>query len=53
MTWRCSARRSAGTRGVIGAAAMVTDELFAPRRLAKWLDAGAPAGPDLVAAAHA
>ena len=41
-----------GHAGVIGAAALVTDELFAPRRLAKWLDAGAPAGPDLVAAAH-
>jgi glucokinase-like ROK family protein len=28
--------------GVVGAAAMVTDELFAPRRLVKWLAAGAP-----------
>jgi predicted NBD/HSP70 family sugar kinase len=30
--------------GVIGAASMVTDELFAPRQLALWLDAGTPAG---------
>jgi len=42
-----------GHVGVIGAAAMVTDELFAPRRLAKWLDAGTPAVPSFVAAAHA
>jgi len=28
--------------GVIGAAAMVTDELFAPNRLVHWLAAGAP-----------
>jgi glucokinase-like ROK family protein len=43
----------AGHAGVIGAAAMVTDEIFAPRRLAKWLDAGSPAVPSFVAAAHA
>jgi glucokinase-like ROK family protein len=43
----------AGHAGVIGAAAMVTDEIFAPRRLAKWLDAGTPAVPSFVAAAHA
>jgi predicted NBD/HSP70 family sugar kinase len=42
-----------GHAGVIGAAAMVTDEIFAPRRLAKWLDAGTPAVPSFVAAAHA
>ena len=28
--------------GVIGAAAMVTDELFGPSRLVHWLAAGAP-----------
>jgi hypothetical protein len=28
--------------GVIGAAAIVTDELFAPIRLVHWLAAGAP-----------
>jgi glucokinase-like ROK family protein len=30
--------------GVIGTAAMVADQLFAPRWLARWLDAGTPAG---------
>lgn len=33
-----------GLGGVIGAATMVTDELFAPQRLAQWLDAGTPVG---------
>ena len=34
-----------GQEGVIGAAAMVTNELFAPRRTSPhWLDAGAPVG---------
>ena len=32
-----------GIGGVVGAAAMVTDELFAPQRLAEWLEAGTPA----------
>jgi glucokinase-like ROK family protein len=47
-------KRSAlgGLAGSIGAAAMVTDEIFAPNRLAEWLDAGAPA-PELAAAAQA
>jgi predicted NBD/HSP70 family sugar kinase len=35
--------------GVVGAASMVVDELFAPRTLAAWLDVGHPAGrPQLV-----
>jgi glucokinase-like ROK family protein len=42
-----------GLGGVIGAAAMVTDELFAARRLAQWLDAGTPAGRIAFAAAYA
>ena len=29
---------------MIGAAAMVTNELFAPEYLARWLDAGTPVG---------
>ena len=33
-----------GQEGVIGAAAMVTNELFAPAYLAHWLDAGTPVG---------
>jgi predicted NBD/HSP70 family sugar kinase len=33
-----------GLGGVIGCAAMVTGELFAPRTLARWLDAGTPVG---------
>ena len=33
-----------GLGGVIGAAVMVTDELFAPQRLRHWLDAGTPVG---------
>nr|WP_132876701.1 ROK family protein [Tamaricihabitans halophyticus] len=37
--------------GLIGAAYMVIDELFAPRHFARWLPAGSPAGmPDLVEA---
>jgi predicted NBD/HSP70 family sugar kinase len=34
-----------GLGGVIGAAAMVTDELFAPAQLAQWIDAGTPRAP--------
>ncbi|MBO0805511.1 MAG: ROK family protein [Nocardiopsaceae bacterium] len=30
--------------GLLGAASMVTEELFAPARLARWLDRGSPAG---------
>jgi glucokinase-like ROK family protein len=33
-----------GQEGVIGAAAMVTNELFAPDYLSRWLDAGTPVG---------
>jgi glucokinase-like ROK family protein len=33
-----------GLAGVVGAATMVTDELFAPQRLGQWLAAGAPGG---------
>jgi predicted NBD/HSP70 family sugar kinase len=40
-----------GQEGVIGAAAMVTNELFAPDFLARWLDAGNPVGQ--AHAAHA
>ncbi|MBK1788059.1 ROK family protein [Prauserella sp. ASG 168] len=37
------------TAGVVGAAFMVIDELFAPERLAHWVVAGSPAGaPELV-----
>jgi glucokinase-like ROK family protein len=32
------------TGGVIGAASMVADELFAPRALARWLEVGHPSG---------
>jgi predicted NBD/HSP70 family sugar kinase len=40
------------TAGVIGAASMVVDELFARDRLARWLEAGHPGGrPELAAAA--
>jgi hypothetical protein len=40
-----------GLSGVIGAATMVTDELFAPQRLVHWLDARTPVGlPQLAAA---
>jgi glucokinase-like ROK family protein len=41
-----------GLAGVIGAAAMVTDEIFAPQRLAQWLETGAPSGPALAAAGN-
>ncbi|PXY19279.1 ROK family protein [Prauserella muralis] len=35
--------------GLVGAAFMVIDEVFAPERLAHWVDRGSPAGdPDLV-----
>jgi glucokinase-like ROK family protein len=40
-----------GLAGVVGAAAMVTDELFAPQRLSQWLEAGAPSEPELAAVA--
>jgi glucokinase-like ROK family protein len=33
-----------GLAGVVGAATMVTDELFAPQRLGRWLAAGTPGG---------
>jgi glucokinase-like ROK family protein len=40
------------TAGVIGAASMVVDELFARDRLAQWLEAGHPGGrPELAALA--
>jgi glucokinase-like ROK family protein len=40
------------TAGVIGAASMVVDELFARDRLARWLEAGHPGGrPELAVAA--
>ena len=39
-----------GQEGVIGAAAMVTNELFAPAFLATWLDAGSPTARALAAA---
>jgi glucokinase-like ROK family protein len=39
------------TAGLIGAAFMVMDELLSPRRLARWIDAGAPWG--LAAEIHA
>lgn len=35
--------------GIIGAAAMVVDQLFARETLARWLDAGQPAGMPEVA----
>jgi glucokinase-like ROK family protein len=39
-----------GLGGVIGAAGMATDEIFARHRVAEWLDAGGPAGrPELAA----
>jgi glucokinase-like ROK family protein len=38
-----------GQEGVIGAAAMVTNELFAPEFLAGWLERGTPIGQALVA----
>jgi glucokinase-like ROK family protein len=41
-----------GLAGVVGAAAMVTDEIFAPQRLARWLETGAPSAPALAAAGH-
>jgi predicted NBD/HSP70 family sugar kinase len=35
--------------GLVGAAFMAIDELFAPERLARWVDDGSPAGhPELV-----
>lgn len=37
-----------GLAGVIGASAMVVDQLFAPEVLGRWIEAGEPAGlPDL------
>ncbi len=38
-----------GRSGVIGAAAVVADELFAHRQLARWLGAGTPVGLKLAA----
>jgi glucokinase-like ROK family protein len=38
--------------GVVGAAAMVTDELFRPTQLAQWLGVGTPNGGHVVAALH-
>jgi predicted NBD/HSP70 family sugar kinase len=38
--------------GVVGVAAIVTDELFSRRRFAEWLEAGSPNGrPELARAA--
>jgi glucokinase-like ROK family protein len=40
-----------GLAGVIGASAMVVDQLFAPEAIGRWLQAGEPAGlPDLALA---
>jgi glucokinase-like ROK family protein len=40
-----------GQAGIIGASAMVVDQLFARETLARWLDAGQPAGmPEVVSA---
>ncbi|UKD57054.1 ROK family protein [Amycolatopsis sp. FU40] len=48
------ASSSLGARaGVVGAAFMVLDELFAPDRLARWLDLGSPAGHPQLAEAVA
>jgi predicted NBD/HSP70 family sugar kinase len=38
--------------GVVGAAVMVTDELFRPTHLAQWLGVGTPNGGHVVAAPH-
>jgi glucokinase-like ROK family protein len=38
--------------GVVGAAAIVTDELFRPTHLRQWLDVGTPKGGHVVAAPH-
>lgn len=38
--------------GVLGAAAIVTDELFKPSRLTQWLGLGTPNGGHVVAAPH-
>jgi glucokinase-like ROK family protein len=38
--------------GVVGAAAIVTDELFRPTHLAQWLGVGTPNGGHVVAAPH-
>jgi predicted NBD/HSP70 family sugar kinase len=45
--------RLGGHEGVIGAATMVTNELFAPQFLARWLDAGTPVGQAALATADA
>lgn len=48
------ASSSLGARaGVVGAAFMVLDELFAPDRLSRWLDLGSPAGHPQLAEAVA
>lgn len=40
--------------GLVGAAAMVVDELFSPALLAQWMDRGSPVGhPELAAASGA
>jgi hypothetical protein len=38
--------------GVVGAAVMVTDELFRPTHLAQWLGVGTPNGGHVAAAPH-
>ena len=40
----------ADERYFLGAAAMVTDELFAPAELARWIDAGTPRTTGLASA---
>ena len=40
------------TAGVVGAAAIVTDELFRQSHLTQWLDVGTPNGGHVVAAPH-
>ena len=50
-TCSSSARRWAASPGVIGASAMVVDQLFARESLARWAGAGEPSGmPDVVLA---
>ncbi len=46
-------RSALGDRaGVVGAAAIVTDELFRPSHLTQWLGVGTPNGGHVVAAPH-
>ena len=42
-----------GLAGVIGASAMVVDQLFARESIGRWLSAGSPTGVPEVALAHA